>query len=71
VPLPGAGFAGLLSSHSHYLVITFDDRDIGITGNANFKFKDKKKLLAFIQTLGTKARMKQKGDAYYRSNSGY
>ena len=71
VPLPGAGLAGLLSSHSQYLVITFDDRDIGITGTANFKFKDKKKLLEFINTLGAKARMKQKGDAYYRTNSGY
>jgi hypothetical protein len=71
VPLPGAGFAGLLHSHSRYLVITFDDRDIGITGTANFKFSDKKKLLAFINTLGTKARMKQKGDAYYRSNGTY
>ena len=66
VPLPGAGLAGLLSTRAQYLIINFDDPDIDARGTANFKFDDKKRLLNFIRTLGTKARMLQRGDAYYR-----
>ena len=66
VPLPGAGLAGLLSTRAQYLVINFDDPDIDIKGTANFKFDDKKRLLSFISSLGNRAKMKQRGDAYYR-----
>ncbi|MFN2501188.1 MAG: hypothetical protein ABR530_04175 [Pyrinomonadaceae bacterium] len=67
LPLPGAGLAGLLSTRAQYLIINFDDADIEVKGTANFKFDDKKMLLTFINALGTKAKMKQRGDAYYRA----
>jgi hypothetical protein len=66
VPLPGAGLAGLLSTRAQYLIINFDDPDIDARGTANFKFDDKKRLLNFISTLGNKAKMRQRGDAFYR-----
>lgn len=66
LPLPGAGLAGLKSTESKYLVITFDDPDVDAKGTANFKFNDKELLLTFIDALGTKAKMKQRGQAYYR-----
>jgi len=66
LPLPGAGLAGLKSTESKYLVITFDDPDVDAKGTANFKFNDKELLLTFIDALGTRAKMKQRGQAYYR-----
>ncbi len=66
LPLPGAGLAGLKSTESKYLVINFDDPDIDVKGTANFKFNDKELLLSFIDALGTKAKMKQRGQAFYR-----
>jgi hypothetical protein len=70
LPLPGAGLAGLISTRAQYLSMTFDDPDIDVKGTASFKFDDKKKLLNFISTLGERANMKQRGDAYYRPRSG-
>lgn len=66
LPLPGAGLAGLKSTESKYLVINFDDPDVDAKGTANFKFNDKKLLLTFIDALGEKAKLKQRGQAYYR-----
>ena len=66
LPLPGAGMAGLLSTRAQYLVLNFEDPDIDTRGTANFKFDDKKRLLNFINTLGARAGMKQRGDAFYR-----
>ena len=66
LPLPGAGLAGLKSTHSKYLVINFDDPDVDAKGTANFKFNDKKLLLTFIDALGAKAKLLQRGQAYYR-----
>ncbi len=66
LPLPGAGLAGLSTSESKYLVLTFDDPDVDAKGTANFKFNDKELLLTFIDALGTRAKMKQRGQAYYR-----
>ena len=70
LPLPGAAMAGLLSTRAQYLVIDFEDPDIDTHGKANFKFDDKKAMLAFIEALGTRAGMKQRGDAYYRPKEG-
>ena len=66
LPLPGAGLAGLKSTESKYLVINFDDPDVDAKGTASFKFNDKKLLLTFIDALGAKAKLKQRGQAYYR-----
>ena len=67
LPLPGAELFGLLSETSKFLILNFDDPDINAQGVANFKFDDKKMLLAFIHSLGPKANLTQRGDAYYRS----
>lgn len=67
LPLPGAALAGLLSKRTKYLIMQFDDPDIEVKGTANFKFEEKEMLLEFITGLGTKAKMKQRGDAYYRA----
>jgi hypothetical protein len=66
VPLPGAGLFGLMSKSSKFLIINFEDPDINAQGVANFKFDDKKQLLNFIHALGSRAKMTQRGDAYYR-----
>jgi len=66
LPLPGAGLAGLLSKRTKYLIVNFDDPEIEAKGVANFKFDEKDELLDFIGVLGHKAKMVQRGDAYYR-----
>lgn len=66
LPLPGAGLAGLLSKSTKYLIINYSDPDVDVQGTANFKFDDKALLLTFINALGSKAKMLQRGDAYYR-----
>ena len=66
LPLPGAGLAGLMSKSTKYAILTFDDPDIDAKGTASFRFDDKKLLLAFINKLGTKAKLTQRGDAFYR-----
>lgn len=69
LPLPGAGLAGLLSKRTKYLIMQFDDPEVEVKGTANFKFEEKDELLDFINALGQKAKMKQRGDAYYRAKS--
>jgi hypothetical protein len=46
--------------------MTFQDPDIQVNGTASFRFRDKEQLLMFINVLGTKAKMKQRGDAFYK-----
>jgi len=66
LPLPGAGLAGLMNKSTKYANLTFDDPDFDAKGTASFRFDDKALLLAFIHKLGAKAKLKQRGDAYYR-----
>jgi len=70
LPLPGAELAGLLSTRAQYLIMDFEDPDIDTHGKANFKFDNKQAMLAFIEALGTRAGMKQRGDAFYRPKAG-
>ncbi len=70
IPLPGAGLAGLLREKRRYLVIQFDDPDVAARGVVNFKIGNKALLDAAIRTLGNKAGLTQRGDAYYRPNNG-
>ncbi|MFL6375481.1 MAG: hypothetical protein ACJ73D_12500 [Pyrinomonadaceae bacterium] len=67
MPLPGAGIAGMMSSSIKYANIQFDDPDIDAKGTASFRFEDKKELLSFLDSLGPRAKMLQRGDAYYRA----
>ena len=69
MPLPGAGAFGLLSSSAKFAKITFDDPDVEAEGTVSFRFSKKDDLLNFIRSLGMRAEMKQRGDAYYRPRS--
>ncbi len=66
LPLPGAGLASLMNKSTKYANLTFDDPDIEAKGTASFRFDNKEHLLMFIDKLGAKAKMRQRGDAYYR-----
>lgn len=66
LPIPGAGLAGLMSKSTKFANLTFDDPDIEAKGTASFRFDSKEQLLVFINKLGSKAKMVQRGDAYYR-----
>ncbi len=66
IPLPGAGLASLIKEKRRYLVLQFDDADADVKGLVNFKLENKELLDSVIQTLGTKAKLTQRGDAYYR-----
>ena len=66
IPLPGAGLAGLIREKRRYLAINFDDPDVDAKGVVNFKVGNKELLASVIQTLGEKAKLLQRGDAYVR-----
>lgn len=66
IPLPGAGLASLIREKRRYLAINFDDPDVDAKGIVNFKLANKELLASVIQTLGEKAKLLQRGDAYVR-----
>jgi hypothetical protein len=66
IPLPGAGLLGLMREKRRYLVVQFDDPDVDAKGLINFKLENKELLDAVLSTLGEKAKLEQRGDAYYR-----
>lgn len=67
VPIIGAGLGGsLLKKKKNYLVIQFRDKDVDVQGTASFLIDTGELLDSVIQTLGEKAELKQRGDAYYR-----
>ena len=67
MPLPGAGLFGLATTSAKYLVINYDEVEVDAQGTANFRFDKKDQLVAFIDALGTRAKMVKRGDAYYRA----
>lgn len=67
IPLPGAGIlGGFIKEKRQYMVIQFNDPDADARGTTSFKVENKELLDSIIQTLGEKAQLKQRGDAYYR-----
>lgn len=67
IPLPGAMLGGLIKEKRRYLILHFDDPDVDAAkGMVNFKLEDKELLDSVIQTLAGKAKLTQRGDAYYR-----
>lgn len=66
IPLPGAGLAGLIREKRSYLVIHFSDPDIEVRGVANFKIESEQMRESVIHTLGAKAKLTRRGDAYVR-----
>ena len=67
IPLPGAALGGLIREKRRYLVMQFDDPDVeAARGLVNFKLEDKALLDSVMQSLAGKAKLMQRGDAYYR-----
>lgn len=66
IPLPGASLAGLIREKRRYLTIQFSDPNVEASGVANFKLENDKMREAIIHTLGKKANLTQRGDAYFR-----
>lgn len=66
IPLPGAGLAGLITEKRRYLVLQYDDPDVDAKGTTSFKLDTKELLDSVIHSLGTKAKLKPRGEAYIR-----
>lgn len=67
IPLPGAGIlGGFIKTKKRFLVVQFNDTDSEVSGVVNFKVPNKELLESVIYALGTKAKLKQRGDAFYR-----
>jgi hypothetical protein len=66
IPLPGASLAGLLKEKRRYLILNYDDPDVDAKGTTSFKMDSKEILESVIFSIGTKAKLKQRGDAYIR-----
>ena len=67
IPLPGAGLAGLIREKRRYLVMHFNDPDVETArGLLSFKLEDKELLDSVLRSLAGKAKLTQRGDAYYR-----
>ncbi len=67
IPVIGAGIlGGFIKEKRRYLVIQFNDPDADASGTTSFKLSNKELLDSVIQTLGEKAKLTQRGDAYYR-----
>ncbi len=67
IPVPGASIAGLfIKEKKRYLVINFDDPNVDTKGLVNFKLENKELLASVLQTIGGKANLQQRDDAYYR-----
>lgn len=68
-PIPGAGIAGMfMKKKKNYLVIRFEDTEVDAEGTINFLVDTADLLRNSIYTIGEKAEMKPRGDAYIRSN---
>ena len=70
IPIAGAGLAGYLKEKRRYMIVQFDDPDVNVKGTANFRIENQALLDSAIQTLADKAKLTQRGDAFYRPKSG-
>jgi hypothetical protein len=67
IPLPGAGIlGGFIKEKRRYMLVQFNDPDADARGLTTFKIENRELLDSVIQTLGEKAKLTQRGDAYYR-----
>lgn len=65
--VPYAGVLGqFIKKKRRYMIINFDDPDIRAQGAINFKIDNQDLLDSVIYTLGEKAKLTQRGDAFYR-----
>jgi hypothetical protein len=67
IPLPGSFLGGFIKKKRRYLVAQFADQDIeNARGTVSFKVEDQELLDSVLWTLSEKAKLKQRGDAYYK-----
>ncbi len=70
VPVPGSGILGsLIKKRKNYMIIRFDDPDVDAEGTVNFLLDTEELLASAINSLGQKAKMRQRGDAYIRKQN--
>ncbi len=70
VPIRGSGIrilGGLMKKKKNYLVVQFEDSEVGAKGDINFLLDTEELVTSAINTLGNHAEMKPRGDAYIRS----
>lgn len=69
IPIAGAGIAGMfMKKKKNYLVLRFDDTDVKAQGTINFQVDSAELLTNSIYSIGEKAEMKRRGDAYMRAS---
>ena len=56
-----------MKKKKNYLVLRFDDTDVKAQGTINFQVDSAELLTNSIYSIGEKAEMKQRGDAYLRA----
>lgn len=66
IPLPGSMLGGFIREKRRYLVLQYTDIEAAVAGTTSFRLDNKELLDSVIQTLGEKAEMSRRGDAYYR-----
>lgn len=67
IPIIGAGIGGgLIKKKKNYLIIQYRDTDVEVQGTTNFLIDTGELLESVVQTIGEKAELTQRGDAYYR-----
>lgn len=69
IPLPGAGLAGLIREKRRYLVIHYSDQAVEARGVTSFKIESDQIRESVIETLGEKANLTKRGDAYVRAKT--
>ncbi len=55
-----------MKKKKNYLVVQFRDEDVEVQGTANFLLDTTELLDSVVATLGKKAKLTQRGDAYFR-----
>jgi hypothetical protein len=67
IPIPGAGIGGMfMKKKKNYLIIQFRDPDVEVQGTTSFLIDTDELLESVIHTMGEKADLTRRGDAYYR-----
>jgi hypothetical protein len=70
LPVPGSSLLGsLIKKKKNYLIVQFKDPDVEAEGKINFLLENEEKLSSAINSLGTRAEMKQRGDSYLRGKN--
>ncbi len=66
LPLPGSMLGGFIREKRRYIVLQYTDNEAAVAGMTSFRLDNRELLDSVIQTLGEKAEMSRRGDAYYR-----